>query len=120
MEANGILVLLGLFVLKHWIADFIIPAYRSNSIMRRYGSWLSIEHVLIHCTLTASFLFVFYPWLLVIKVAAIELLFHYHVDYIRHRFGPKDLKSEKFWAWFGTEQLSHYALYLSLVYYLKN
>lgn len=112
---NSTILLLSLFIFKHWVADFLLHPYRTRPIIAKYGSWLGIEHALIHGGLTASILLVFQPIEISLVVCFIEIILQYHINYLRSKFIPIDINNHKFWFWYGTEQLVHYAFYLCIV-----
>ena len=58
--------------------------------------------------------FVYYPLDAVI-LGLIDFVVHYHVDWIKMRFGNRDIKTPAFWAQLGLDQLAHYLCYLFLV-----
>ena len=115
---NNLVLLLGLFIFKHYVADFLLQNMRHISNKGFYGRWGGIEHALHHALLTACILFAFVSWHIALLFGLIDGILHYHIDYIKTRFGPKDPAKSDFWVWHGTDQLLHYATYFAIIYKL--
>ena len=112
-----ILVLLLLFQIKHWYADFKIQTYMQTV---KKGVWLDpigISHTLDHIwtTLVVLFLFSFlHPITIaaIVTIAVCEGIYHYLIDYTKVKYGCKDNTKPLFWNQFGLDQLAHQASYL--------
>ena len=112
-------IILLLLLIKHWIADFVLQSDWQVSQKGVYGAWGGIIHSFIHGLLTAiimSFVFSIIPVALIAGV--LDSVIHYHIDYIKARFGEKDPNQQMFWTHLGLDQLCHYCFYLWLVWIL--
>jgi Protein of unknown function (DUF3307) len=118
-----ILVLLLLFQIKHWYADFKIQTYMQTV---KKGVWLdpigmthTRDHMLasLIVLLLFSFLHPLAP-LTMLAVVAIEGIYHYLVDYIKVRYGSKDHTTPLYWNQFGLDQMAHQISYLIIALYL--
>lgn len=119
VAANSVLLLLILFIIKHYIAEFILhQQQRYAPVKRKYGDLLDIEDALLHGYMTVAILITMYPWYLVIKVAAIESLVHYHINYLQYRISSNDLRSHNYWIWFGLVQSLQFAMYVAVIFFL--
>lgn len=118
-----LLILLALIQIKHCYVDFVS---QSAEQIRCKGIWLnpvgishSLEHV--YCSLIALLIFSLYipvdPFDILI-VAFVEGALHYIIDYVKIRYGSKDISNSKFWTQFGLDQLAHQVTYLAMVAYL--
>jgi hypothetical protein len=117
------LLLLLLFQVKHWYADFVIQTYMQTV---KKGVWLhpigishSIEHVV--CSLLALLIFGFFVIvnpITVIWLCLAEGLMHYIIDFVKVKYGCKDNTKPLFWTQFGLDQLAHQATYLAMVWIL--
>lgn len=118
-----ILLLLLLFQIKHWYADFKIQTYMQTV---KKGVWLDpvgVSHSCDHVWTTLVCLFIFSMFQSVavstiLTVAVLEGIYHYAVDYIKVKHGCKDNTKPLFWNQFGLDQLAHQASYLAIVAYL--
>ena len=118
-----ILLLLALFQIKHWYADFKIQTYMQTV---RKGVWLDpvgMSHTLDHIWTSAVVLIIFsifypIPILTVPVVILIEGIYHYLIDYTKVRYGCKDSTKPLFWNQFGLDQLAHQFSYLVIAWYL--
>jgi hypothetical protein len=118
-----IIVLLLLFQIKHWYADFKIQTYMQTV---KKGVWLDpvgMSHTGDHIWTTLLILLIFsvyhpIPVVTIIVVACLEGLYHYIIDYTKVKYGCKDNTKPLFWNQFGLDQLAHQASYLIIVGYL--
>ena len=118
-----ILVLLLLFQIKHWYADFKIQTYMQTV---KKGVWLDpvgISHTCDHIWGTLIILLIFgffYPIsvITIITVAVLEGIYHYMVDYTKVKYGCKDNTKPLFWNQFGLDQLAHQVSYLAIAAYI--
>jgi len=118
-----ILLLLLLFQIKHWYADFVIQTYMQTV---KKGVWLNpigISHSCDHvwATLVALLLFSFFHELsvpMILLVAFLEGIIHYIIDFVKVKYGCKDNTKPLFWNQFGMDQLAHQITYLIMVYVL--
>jgi hypothetical protein len=84
------------------------------------GVWLdpigishSLDHVVTTMVLLCLFnFFIPIPALTIILLALAEGIIHYTIDYVKVRYGSKDLMKPRFWQQFGLDQLAHQICYL--------
>jgi hypothetical protein len=118
-----ILLLLLLFQIKHWYADFKIQTYMQTV---KKGVWLDpigMSHTADHIwtTLVCLMLFsAFYPLAAstILIVAICEGVYHYFIDYTKVKYGCKDNTKPLFWNQFGLDQLAHQISYLVIVWFI--
>lgn len=118
-----ILLLLVLFQVKHWFADFKIQTYMQTV---KKGVWLdpigmthTRDHMLASLVvlLFFSFLYPIAP-LTMLAVVALEGMYHYIVDYVKVKYGSKDATTPLYWNQFGLDQLAHQLSYIVIAWYL--
>jgi hypothetical protein len=114
----GILLLLALFEIKHFIADFVIQRARHFTNKGSYGNWGGIEHALQHGVLTWAVLFFFTTPAFALMLGLFDALVHYHVDWFKTKYGPKDNTKTAYWVWFGADQLLHQLTYITILYFV--
>ena len=118
-----ILLLLLLFQIKHWYADFKIQTYMQTV---KKGVWLDpvgISHTLDHIWTTLVVLFIFsfiHPIsiIAIVVIAVCEGIHHYLIDYTKVKYGCKDNTKPLFWNQFGLDQLAHQTSYLVIAAFL--
>lgn len=111
------LVLLLLFQIKHWYADFKIQTYMQTV---KKGVWLNpvgISHSIDHAWTTLVALLVFnflvpISAVVILVIAIIEAIIHYVIDFVKVKYGCKDNTKPLFWNQFGLDQLAHQITYL--------
>lgn len=119
-----ILILLLLLEIKHWYADFVIQTYQQTVRKGIYRDLCGISHSIDHVWVSMVVLLVFSVFVKplsttsIILVPFIEGLIHYHIDWLKVKFGSKDLTKPLFWSQFGLDQLLHKITYLAMACYL--
>ena len=114
------LVLMLLLQVKHYVADFVIQTYAQTVRKGIYRDPVGISHSIDHINgslivlLLASFIIPLHlP--LVLALCIIEGILHYHIDYIKVKYGVKDLTKSLFWNQFGMDQFAHQLTYLLMI-----
>lgn len=111
-----VLFLLVLFVIKHFLADFVFQ----TEYMLRKGDQTGWQRPLaVHCAVQAglTFLITFPPiGLWAVALALIDFVIHYCVDYWKAQIARYPLNSREFWISFGADQLLHSLTYIALAY----
>ncbi len=119
-----ILILLLLFQIKHWYADFKIQTYMQTV---KKGVWLDpigISHSLDHVWSTFVILIIFslfissIPAYTILVIGVIEGIIHYTIDYVKVKYGCKDITKPQFWNQFGLDQLGHQITYILIAAFL--
>lgn len=117
---DAALILLFLFAVKHFLADFL---FQYDYMIKEKGTYLSkggLHHSAIHGLLTAGFIFILtYNIYATIIISVLDTVIHYHIDYAKMRLSRHLTPSDKpYWMWFGFDQLLHNMTYLGLTYLL--
>lgn len=118
-----VLFLLLLLQVKHCYADFFIQTYKQTV---KKGIWLDpigISHSLDHVcgTLIAFLIFNFFipvNAITIIAISVMEGILHYLIDYVKVRYGIKDISKPLFWNQFGLDQFAHQVTYYLIVVYI--
>lgn len=114
---NSIFAILAALFVKHFIVDFYLQTQEQIDRKGIYGDWMGISHSLEHALGTfAVFIVVGLGFESAIMLAMIDLFVHYHVDYVKMRWGTRDMHTKVFWTEFGLDQLAHALTYIELVY----
>lgn len=116
-----IIVLLALFGIKHFLADFVLQSNRMISEKGTYGAPGGLEHAGWHAILTTAILFCLFPWdmgahAFAILLGGLDGVIHYHIDWAKTNLSrgltPAD---RKFWLWLGADQGLHYLTYILII-----
>jgi hypothetical protein len=116
-----ILALILLLQLKHCYADFVIQTYVQTVKKGIYRDPIGISHSVDHVWTSIAVLLIFSffvptnPFVL-IGVCLVEGIIHYHIDWIKVKYGSKDQTKPIFWTQFGLDQLAHQLTYLWMVW----
>ena len=113
------LFLLLLLQVKHYVADFVIQTYMQTV---KKGVWLhpvGISHSCEHITGTYIALMVYNIFvpingLAILLLGLAEGILHYIIDFVKVKYGCKDITKPVFWNQFGQDQLAHQITYLAI------
>lgn len=117
----GLIVLLALFGIKHFVCDFWLQFPYMLSEKGIYGANGGIHHALAHSLGTFIVLMLVFDinvssTFVAIKLALFDGVVHYHIDWAKQKLNkgltPAD---SKFWFWMGLDQLLHYLTYLFII-----
>jgi hypothetical protein len=125
MTVVDTLVLLTLFQLKHFLADYPLQTIEMVREKGIYGRQGGIYHSLIHAVLTFGMLglvdFTVFPveYTFAFGIAALEFVIHYHIDWSKMQMSKRFSTEDKgFWNWIGFDQLLHHLTYAGFVWIL--
>ena len=114
---DSIFVLLGALFVKHYVVDFVLQTQEQIDNKGIYGNWTGLKHSFDHGAFTAMIFWAFGLSLETsVVLGMIDMAVHYHIDYVKMRWGTKDLHTKAFWMQFGLDQLAHAITYIELVY----
>ena len=107
---------LALLFVKHYIVDFILQTEDMIKGKAVYGNKDGIIHSAQHAlgTLVGAALLIENP-LYWIMLPVFDFVFHYHIDYLKMKYGCRDITNPRFWNHLGLDQLAHYLTYLLMV-----
>jgi hypothetical protein len=115
---NTILILFFLFMMKHFIVDFLLQFRYQWSNKGTYGHPGGLLHAGLHGIGTALCLLMF-SWEDILFLALMDAVFHYHIDWakmnLNARMGWTATTSEYFWWLLGLDQLLHMLTYLAII-----
>lgn len=113
-------IVIGLLQIKHMICDGPLQTLRMVKDKSTYGKWQGIFHALIHVAGTLIILLPFgVPLGTIASLLALELVLHYHIDYIKENI----VKAKKwttsdgpYWWAITTDQGLHHMSYVLLAW----
>jgi hypothetical protein len=104
-----------LLLLKHFICDFVLQNSDMALAKAIYGSNGSLRHSMHHGMGTFIVSVMFLVPAMAIGLALLDFLIHYHIDWIKMKFGPRSYKDKHYWVWFGADQFLHQLTYILLL-----
>lgn len=112
----AVLALLGLFTVKHFVADFVLQSPYILKNRRFYGHPGGILHTGIHAAGSLIVLVLMStPPFLLLKILVVEALVHYHVDWAKDNivlhFNMKPTE-RRYWIALGADQTVHQLTYV--------
>jgi hypothetical protein len=117
-----IICLLGLFGIKHFIADFVMQYPYMIKEKGTYGATGGIHHAMLHAVLTLWIcIFVVTPpsASVAIVLGLLDGVVHYHIDWVKQQFTcGLTAADRKFWIWLGADQCLHYLTYVAIIGYV--
>lgn len=110
------LTILVLLMLKHFFVDFVHQTSDHIAHKGTYGHLKGLEHSLWHGALTAL---IFWVWVspdIAVLLGLVDFFLHYHIDYVKMKYGEKDSTKKEYWVQFGLDQLAHNLTYILLIF----
>lgn len=105
-----------LLFLKHYIIDFVMQTDEMVKGKGIYGNkegiWHSAQHAIGTFVVSAICIEQAVYW---VGFAVLDFIVHYHVDFIKMKYGCRDISKKEFWNQLGLDQLMHYTTYLLMV-----
>jgi hypothetical protein len=125
MTVIEILILLALFQIKHFLADYPLQNRQMVTEKGSYGKRGGVYHSLIHSVTTLVALGVFDYFVhaidfgLAVAISLSEFVIHYHIDWSKMQMSRRFSTEDKgFWNWIGFDQLLHHATYIGFAWIL--
>jgi hypothetical protein len=117
---STVFILLALFGIKHFIADFLMQydyMLREKGI---YGATGGVHHAIIHASWTFLILVFFCSNVnTIIALSFVDFAVHYHVDFIKQQLNKGLTTADRqFWVWLGVDQALHYLTYVGIISYV--
>jgi len=113
-----VLLALGLFAAKHFVADFLLQTgwmYRGKGV---YGHPGGLAHAGVHMLGSLPALLVLGPGpVVLLALMAGEGLVHYHIDWTKESLTRRfraDPAQRRFWVLLGADQFLHHLTYLAM------
>lgn len=115
-----VFLLLALFGIKHFIADFVMQYSYMVCDKGTYGAAGGLHHAATHVSWTFLILIPFITnpdELLVLPL--VDGVLHYHIDYFKQQLNRGLTAADRlFWVWLGLDQALHYLTYVGIIYYV--
>ena len=113
-----VFLLLALFGIKHFIADFALQFNYMIGEKGQYGADGGIHHAAVHAAFTFLIL-VFFAQSAndIIVLALADGVVHYHIDWCKQQLNRGLTTADHmFWVWMGADQALHYLTYIGIIY----
>jgi hypothetical protein len=111
-----IVILLALFGIKHFIADFVLQFDYMVGQKGIYGAPGGVDHAGIHGGLTALVLMLFVSMPVALVLGLLDMALHYHIDWSKMNLSRGlSMSDRKFWLLFGADQGLHYLTYILII-----
>ncbi|MDB2315481.1 DUF3307 domain-containing protein [bacterium] len=106
-------IIVSLLFLKHFLFDYVLQSKAMLLSKHIYGRWSGILHAIAHGAGT-FFVLSITSLTCALFFAVLDTVIHYHIDWIRGRYGSKDVTSDCFWVHIGLDQLAHGFTYIAI------
>lgn len=112
-----VFLLLALFGIKHFIADFVMQYDYMLREKGTYGAAGGIHHAAVHASLTFFILVCFaHSASAIIVLALADGVIHYHIDWVKQQLNKGLSTTDRmFWVWMGADQGLHYLTYIGII-----
>jgi len=120
-----VFILLALFGIKHFIADFVMQypyMIREKGI---YGATGGLHHAIVHACLTFFVLVMACVnganGFIIIALSFADFVLHYHIDYFKQKLNRGLTTADRqFWIYLGLDQALHYLTYIGIIYVITS
>ena len=106
--------LLTLLFIKHFLCDFVLQTDKMIASKGIYGNKDGMAHSMYHAIGTFIVVALFVSGPVALGLALLDGVIHYHLDYLKMKYGEKDISKKEFWRDFGLDQLAHSLTYILL------
>ena len=112
-----ILLLIILFVIKHFIIDFVLQTQEEVKHKGTYLDWRGVRHSVKHGIGTVIVLWsIGAGFELSWTYGLADFLIHYHIDWLKvHASKHLTPADHQFWVWLGFDQTLHYLTYILFI-----
>lgn len=110
--------LLILLQIKHWYIDFVDQTDKEILSKKIYGDKFGIHHSIKHgaaTTVCVEIVLGFPGFFFAVLMGLLDIVAHYHIDYIKSNYGCADRDRKLFWNHFGLDQLAHQITYIAIL-----
>jgi hypothetical protein len=115
-----VFILLALFGVKHFLADFLMQYEYMLRDKGIYGATGGVHHAIVHASFTFLILVCFVTNAeLAIELAFLDFAIHYHIDFVKQQLNKGLTPADRqFWVWLGADQALHYLTYVGIISYV--
>lgn len=114
-----VLLTLVFLQIKHWHVDFVNQSEEEVQSKGNYGELVGIGHSVKHGLLTYAIFIFIAPFNEALFIGIIDIVLHYHIDWIKMNYGNRDIQSKKFWSHLGLDQMTHQLCYIGYIAFLS-
>ena len=101
-------------LVKHFLLDFVFQTDEHIKYKGVYGHPSGIQHSHIHALGTMFVLAWFITPAMALYAGIIDGIIHYHIDWLKMKYGEKNINHKNFWIHLGLDQLLHQLTYIAL------
>lgn len=118
MEHLALLIMTALLV-KHYIVDFPLQTefqLKNKGTYWHPGGLIHASNHGIGTLLALGLVLGINYWFFILVMAVADAVIHYHIDWIKMRWGCGDISKRQFWSHLGLDQLAHQLVYVAITY----
>ena len=119
MSIDNVIILFLLFSLKHFIVDFVLQTEQQVQTKGILFHPVGFSHSLEHGIWAAAICNFYLPMEAALGLGYLDIALHYPIDFIKMRFGCRDISKPLFWNQLGLDQFLHYCSYVFLIWCTK-
>ena len=112
-----VFLLLSLFGIKHFIADFPLQYQYMVKEKGTYGAPGGLHHSMVHACFTFLILVFFCDnAYAVIGLSLLDFVAHYHIDWAKQQLNRGlSIQDDRWWTLMGLDQCLHYLTYVGII-----
>ena len=117
---TAVFLLLALFGVKHFVADFLMQYDYMMRDKGIYGAAGGLHHAATHACWTFVILVPFvHTANQLLLLPLVDFVAHYHIDWVKQQVNQGYTYSDRmWWIWLGADQALHYLTYIGIISYV--
>lgn len=110
-----VIIKLLLLQIKHFLVDYLLQTDEQIKTKGSYGNLTGLSHSFYHGLFTAVVFFPFTDSMFALSLGLLDFIIHYHIDYVKTKYGNKDITTKAFWNHMGYDQMAHQFTYVLFI-----
>lgn len=110
-----VIVKLLLLQVKHFLVDYLLQTEEQIRTKGTYLDLTGMSHSFYHGLFTSVVFFPFTNVSFAFMVGLLDFVIHYHIDYVKTKYGSKDITTKAFWNHMGYDQMAHQFTYVLFI-----
>lgn len=119
MDAIGLLILIAVFQLKHFIADYLLQGKYMLGKFKLVGWELPLfAHASVHMAMTFLIVFFYLPFWMALILSVFDMMIHFAIDRLKVVLSRDydSSKDKEFWWWLGADQMAHHYTHYAIAF----
>lgn len=119
MTAIELIILISIFQLKHFLADYIFQGkYMLGKFKDKGWEMPLLAHTSVHMLMTYLIVLYYLPWYYALLLSIGDMCTHFLIDRFKVVVskGYDSSKDKEFWWWLGADQMAHHFTHYAIAF----